>query len=101
MTPTKKQRLVSYSCKKKWKMDWVGNECKLKCLKAQKKACAYHRDKWPLAFMHPWKGKIKVMPIPITSKAMEASDDPIIQQRLSLKQIRDKFAPIFSAKNHD
>src|SRR5690606_40804662 len=49
----------------------------------------------------PWKGEIKATPIPITLKAMEASDDPIIQQRLSLKQIRNEFAPIFSAKSHD
>src|SRR5690606_3155236 len=81
--------------------DGLGNVRELKLLKAQKKARANHRDKWPLTFMRPWKGEIKATPIPITSKAMEASDDPIIQQRLSLKQIRDEFAPIFSAKSHD
>src|SRR5690606_9837958 len=37
--------------------------------------------------------------IPITTKAIKSSDDPVTQQKLSLDHIREEFAPIFTARH--
>jgi hypothetical protein len=60
----------------------------------------HRKSRWPLAFMRPWKGSQKSTPVPITSHAIETSEDPAVRQKTSLADIRDEFAPIFASYTH-